>query len=442
MVSLQVSLLKLNLVSRLVKSRHGIYYLRLQRGGIDKRISLRTRDLSIATIAAHSLGATILSMDLKKIKGYTLKTSSEGVEITTDGTPEDHERAKDALIALVMAQAQLKNGSSQAFPNATSKTAIKLVDSIKDYVSDLSKSYQAEKSKKMAISTLNGLMDLLGHEFLAEQLNDEVLENNWLPARLKQVAKTTIKRDLSFIRSYSTWASSPSRNHLPAPLTFKIEAKGEHWSYLNSNDLKLIFDGLTEHAKKPWHFYIPLIGLFTGARIGEIASLKTEHIYVKSGLNVMHLPGTKTDASPRDVPIHPTLVELGLLKLAEIRKNTGQEMLFDITPSAQNGYGAAPSKWFTQYKNKISLLGDNKVFHSFRHTIIDHMNQLDVPFAHQCQYTGHDKGGGVHNKVYGREALSLKSIQTNVIEKLNWLEYCGWELDEKKLIVVAYRFLK
>lgn len=442
MVSLQVSLLKLYLVSRLLKSRHGIYYLRLQRGGIDKRVSLRTRDLSVATVAAHSLGATISSMDLKKIKGYTLKSTSEGVEIITDGTPEDHERAKDALVTLVMAQAHAKNGSNHLFPEATSISKIKLADSIKDYISELSKTNQAEKSKKMAISTLNGLADLLGQDFLAYQLNDEAIENKWLPSRLKVVAKTTIKRDLSFVRSYSAWASSLSRKHSPAPLTFKIDAKGEHWSYLNNNDLKLIFDGLIEHAKKPWQFHIPLIGLYTGARIGEIASLKTEHIYFKSGLNVMHLPGTKTDASPRDIPIHPALEKLGLLKLAEMRKKAGKEMLFDITPSAQNGYGAAPSKWFTQYKNKIGLIGDNKVFHSFRHTIIDHMNQLDVPFAHQCQYTGHDKGGGVHNKVYGREALSLKSLQTNVIEKLNWQEYCGWDLDEKKLKELANSFLK
>jgi hypothetical protein len=54
------------------------------------------------------------------------------MEITTDGSPEDHERAKDALVMLVMAQAQLKNGSSHPFPNTSTKTVIKLVDSIKD----------------------------------------------------------------------------------------------------------------------------------------------------------------------------------------------------------------------------------------------------------------------------------------------------------------------
>jgi len=52
--------MKLN--SYLVKSRHGIYYLRLQRNGFDKRISLRTQDFMTASIAAYKFGATISSM--------------------------------------------------------------------------------------------------------------------------------------------------------------------------------------------------------------------------------------------------------------------------------------------------------------------------------------------------------------------------------------------
>ena len=66
----------MKLYSRLVKSRHGIYYLRLQVSGIDKRWSLGTRDPSQASIAAYKIGAKILSMkiDPTKIKGWTLKT--------------------------------------------------------------------------------------------------------------------------------------------------------------------------------------------------------------------------------------------------------------------------------------------------------------------------------------------------------------------------------
>lgn len=428
----------MQLQSRLVKSRHGIYYLRLQRHGVDKRVSLRTRDLSIASIAAHSLGATISAMDNKKIKGYTLKTSGEGIEIITDGSYEDHERAKDALVALVMAKAEAESRPLSNIPsnnaNSTQTTLkrVSLIEAIKDYEPILDKSKQAEKSKRMALSTLNGLSKILGNDFDVSLLDNAAIENIWLDARLKQVAETTAKRDLSFIRTFSQWATD-KKLYCPTPITYKIEAKSKHWSYLSQHDLKLIFDNLNLYAKKPWHFYIPLIGLFTGARIGEIAGLKTEHIFIKSGLNVMHLPGTKTDASPRDIPIHQTLINIGLLSYANVRRQAGQEMLFNITFSEQNGYGAAPSKWFTNYKSKIGLSDPKKVFHSFRHTIIDHMNQMDVPYMHQCQYTGHDKGGGVHNKVYGREALSLKSMQANLIEKLNWVKYCNWSLDEDLL---------
>lgn len=52
----------MHLKSRLVKSRHGIYYLRLQRKGLDRRISLNTKDFKIAASAAYSFGAKITLM--------------------------------------------------------------------------------------------------------------------------------------------------------------------------------------------------------------------------------------------------------------------------------------------------------------------------------------------------------------------------------------------
>ena len=49
--------MKLN--SYLKQSKRGIYNLRLQRGGKDQRVSLRTRDPAIAAAAAYRFGATI-----------------------------------------------------------------------------------------------------------------------------------------------------------------------------------------------------------------------------------------------------------------------------------------------------------------------------------------------------------------------------------------------
>ena len=65
--------------SLLQKSRHGIYYLRIQRAGIDRRISLRTRDPNQAKIAAAICHATLshMKIDPTKIKGWTLRSDCQ-----------------------------------------------------------------------------------------------------------------------------------------------------------------------------------------------------------------------------------------------------------------------------------------------------------------------------------------------------------------------------
>lgn len=81
----------MKLFSRLVKSRHGIYYIRLQQAGVDRRWSLATRDQIKASIAAHNLSAKIISMkiDPTKIKGWTLKIDGQNVEIHTEDNDAD-----------------------------------------------------------------------------------------------------------------------------------------------------------------------------------------------------------------------------------------------------------------------------------------------------------------------------------------------------------------
>lgn len=440
----------MKLTSYLVRSRHGIYYLRLQRFGIDKRISLRTQDLTIASITAHALAGTIAVMDSNKTKNWSIKSDGKSIEITTDNTDADRISAHDALDKLLVAQA-IHYQSPRSVPHtsnrggATQEDALKLKkvclrDAIKDYESALAKSKQAEKSKKMALSTLNDLSAGLGADFDMSLLDNEAVEIGWLEPRLTEVAATTAKRDLSFIRAFVAWAADKKRMYSPATLTLKLDAKGTHWSYLDATDLKNIFGNLPVLAERAWHFWIPILGLYTGARISELASLKTSYFFEKSGLNVMHLAGTKTDASPRDLPIHADLITLGLLDYVATRRD--HEMLFDITKSEQNGWGAASSKWYTAYKQKIGITDEYKVFHSFRHTIIDLMNQASLTHKAQCQYTGHSSATDVHGKVYGRGALSLQVMQSEVVDKIDWQKYCGWQPDFLQLKSKAESFIK
>ena len=415
-------------IKNLQISKSGIFYLRTQKSGRDRKLSLRTRDINQAKIAVNVMRATIFDMKINQdlIKSWVLETDGENIKIVTENNDADRASALEAVKILAQSRAQTQDSYTSVIQKRVTKT---LGEALIEYYQHLEKSELALKTQKMTQSTLSDLVKRLGGSFNMSQLNDEVVESKWLNVRLTQVAKTTVKRDLTFIRGFVAWASDNKRKYTPAPLTLTLEAKGENWSYLTAADLKLIFDNLSKHATEPWQLYIPLIALYTGARISEIASLKTEDFIEKNGISAMRLRGTKTDASDRTISLHQDLIALGLLKYVATRRNKSKINLFDIKSHDQNGAGATASKWFTKYKKSIGLTDKLKVFHSFRATIVDHLKQAGVEFEARCQYLGHDSGGGVHNKVYGRNELNLQIIHDEVVAKIDWMKYCGWCLD-------------
>lgn len=157
--------------------------------------------------------------------------------------------------------------------------------------------------------------------------------------------------------------------------------------------------------------------------------MQVSHFFEKAGISAMHLPGTKTDSAARDVPIHDDLVTLGLLDYVEARRKAGKSALFDLVVSAQNGPGAAISKWFGRHLEARGVSG-RKAFHSFRHTMVDHLRQHGAPLEARMQFMGHAAGGGVHNEVYGRAALGLPMIARDVVNKIDWQSYCGWSIEK------------
>lgn len=370
-----------------------------------------------------------VKINFDNIRKWTLKTDGQNIEIKTEDNEADRESARRALLDFVTA----RHANPLPTPTSQAQATIPISQALSEYKVFQAKSTTALKTQKMGESVLDGLAKNLGGDFDMAQINDEVIESKWLEPRLEKVARTTAKRDLTFVRGFVNWASDKKRKYTPAPLTISLEATGESWSYLNSTDLKLIFTDLHQHAEKPWQLWIPILGLYTGARIAELASIKTGDVINKNGIDAVHLRGTKTDASDRVIPIHSDLIEMGFLEYATARQELKKEMLFDIQHSAQNGAGAQASKWYTAYKSKVGLRDRLKVFHSFRPTIVDHLKQASSPFEARCQYVGHDSGGGVHNKIYGRNELNLKIIKEEVVERIDWQTYCGWELNIENL---------
>ncbi len=452
----------MKLPSRILKSRYGIYYLRLQKYGLDRRISLRTRDPLAASLAAYKLGATIAGMDIDKlnnltatdIKQWTVETTGDSIKISTDGSEKDHQRALEAMKLMLETRSSRYQETQKPSPSqqASVDAAMSIFNittlrwALDTYYPTLNKSDSALKTKKMAKSVLERIADVMHANFDMRNFTDEAVDRMWMQSRLLEVAGSTVKKELSWVRAFSEWCAASARQYCPAPLTLTVSAsksKNDHYEYFRSGDLEAIFNALPAAATKSWHFWLPVIGLYTGARIGEIAALRPEHFFDKAGLNAVHLPGTKTDCAPRDIPIHHDLVTLGLLELVEARRKAGKVTLFDINVSEQNGAGAAPSKWFgTFLRNKAKIKEDGKVFHSFRHTLVDHLRQHNASPEARMQFMGHSSGGNVHNAVYGREPLGLAALQERVVSKIDWHKYCGWSPDMKILSDAALTWKK
>ena len=224
--------------THLYQNRLGIYYLRLRDESGDRKISLQTRDLNSAKIALSlsQFEQSTMLIDPKKIKAWTLKKSVDGaIEIQTENN--DADRASALKAVELMASSLPTRSELQAQNNLKS---ISLGEAVAEYKIFLSKSTIAVKSQKMAHRTLFDLVKNLGADFLMSEINDDVIEDEWLIPRCALVAATTAKRDLSFIRSFIGWAADRKRKYCPAALSLNFKAQGENWKYLNKADRKSV----------------------------------------------------------------------------------------------------------------------------------------------------------------------------------------------------------
>ncbi len=147
------------------------------------------------------------------------------------------------------------------------------------------------------------------------------------------------------------------------------------------------------------NFWLPLIALHTGMRLGEVAGLQAQDLREVHGVWIfdVHEHGDKqlkTASSKRQVPIHDTLIHLGLLKYHQSVADAGHVRLFPDMKSASDGYeSSAFSKRFGRYLQRCSVKTDKRlVFHSFRHTIKDLMREAGIDGSVQNAICGHDDG--------------------------------------------------
>ena len=181
-------------------------------------------------------------------------------------------------------------------------------------------------------------------------------------------------------------------------------------------------------------FYIPLIALFTGMRLNEIAQLYVDDIKKENDIYYFQVDDKYTNqnlknvSSKRKIPIHTKLVEFGLLDYIEKLKKANEERLFpQLYYTKGKGYGQAFSKKFNNKNFKLQWIDKEKLenkkikvdFHSFRHTFTNKIiGKVEDSIVDKL--LGH-VGSSTNQKTYS------KNID------INFLKECVEKLDIEKI---------
>jgi len=205
-----------------------------------------------------------------------------------------------------------------------------------------------------------------------------------------QLSPATKQKYVTAIAGFLKWLkiNDYSSIDLDSPLKYlkitKIEAS-EQRDLFKEEDLNKLFNSkeYTQGThKKASHFWVPLIGLYTGARLNEICQLEIKDIYQHkdTGIWVFDFNENK-ESDPnkslkkrghfRVIPVHKKLIELEFIDYFKTQKNN--KRLFSDLPyvNSNNKYGDKLQRWFNRtYKNSCGVITPKTSFHSFRHTVI------------------------------------------------------------------------
>ena len=205
--------------------------------------------------------------------------------------------------------------------------------------------------------------------------------------------------------------------------------------------LPAIFENPLSRIKYPYYF-IPILGVFTGARLEELCMCRTKDIMKVKGVWVYRIREegeygdeetiVKNPYSERDIPLHPVLTDtLGFIKYVKMIEKIGHNRVFhELTKIGSGRFQQNVGKFFNErYLKKIGIKdGVRKVsFHSFRHSVETHLTNQNVNPRFIDYLQGHsskDTGANIY----------MKGIKADVLLK-ECVSKIDWGIDWEKLKV-------
>lgn len=269
---------------------------------------------------------------------------------------------------------------------------------------------------------------------------------------LEVISTSTVNKGLGRLQAIWKWADKQLDDDLPdifGPM--KVATKGnarDEADPFTKGQLQAIFSGplftgcrserfrthpgATNMSGTSW-YWLPLLGLYTGARLNELCQLHLTDIEEEEGIAFLHLregqEGQRIKSGTgRLVPLHPKLIELGILRYAEAQRRSGEQRLFPTLQVGQTGYYSdRPSKDFAAYLKGINAKSDKTSFHSFRHGFKDACRSGGVQPDVADILQGHSLHGMAGRYGNGKAPLSI------LYDAICSLAYAGLTLESVRM---------
>jgi integrase len=176
-------------------------------------------------------------------------------------------------------------------------------------------------------------------------------------------------------------------------------------------------------------YWVPLIALFSGARLGEICQLTVSDIRDVDGTPCIDINEDdegksikSAESSKRLFPIHKTLLDLDFLGYVEEIKKKKQTKLFPFEQRDLNMRFHYAQKQISNYISKcgiISTQNHTKTFHSFRHTVRTRLVDLNIEERTIDGIVGHSS----NERSIGMKVYTHSTMMKQKIEAMNKLQY-------------------
>jgi len=253
----------------------------------------------------------------------------------------------------------------------------------------------------------------------------------------EQLSNRTLNRYVSSLSGLFKWARR--RGYFDGTNPFSEQSRPKPrkgtggWQPYTIDELNKLFESprisvdAQERTRPKRHsfetalYWVPLIALFSGMRLGEICQLATGDLKRESDIWYFNVTEegegqqVKTEAGIRKVPMHSILIKCGLVSYL---RGLPQGQLFPgLTPSGPDGkLSWYFTRRYTEYRRSLKVDRERISFHSFRKNVATALDNAGVPQADVAAILGHERGFTFSTYSKGLEMPRLRQV----VEKIKY----------------------